>query len=155
MIRTLRTATALAALLALAQPAGASAATTASQSFTAPGEHPFAVPAGVTSLQVTLVGGNGGTGKGGASGGSGGIPATVSAQLAVSSGEILYAEVAGNGQTAFAGQNAGGYGGGGKGGGLAFGGVGGGGGGGASICARVRRARRPLPAEAARHLPPG
>jgi hypothetical protein len=133
MTRTLGTATALAALFALAQPAGASAATIASQSFTTPGEHPFVVPAGVTSLQVALVGGIGGAGKGGASGGSGGIPATLSAQLAVSPGEIMYAEVAGNGEAATGAHNPGGYGGGGEGGARSgFGGTGGGGGGGAS-----------------------
>src|SRR5262249_53381378 len=89
------------------------AAETASQTFTSAGEHPFVVPAGVTRLQVALVGGNGGAGKGGAFGGSGGIPATVTAELAVSPGEITYAEVAGNGQTASGATNAGGYGGGG------------------------------------------
>jgi Glycine rich protein len=129
MPRTLRTAAALATLFAFGHAAGAQAATIASQSFTSEGEHAFVVPAGVTSVQVTLVGGNGGAGKGGA---SGGIPATVTAQLAVTPGETLYAEVAGNGQTASGAQNAGGYGGGGGGGESGFGGVGGGGGGGAS-----------------------
>jgi hypothetical protein len=111
-------------------PAGAEAAETASQSFTTPGEHAFVVPAGVTSLQLTLVGGNGGAGKSGA---PGGVPATVTATLAVNPGETLYAEVAGDGEAASTSENAGGYGGGGEG-GLAsgFGGAGGGGGGGAS-----------------------
>jgi hypothetical protein len=132
MTPTVRIA-AMLALLALVQPAGASAATTATQSFTSPGEYAFAVPAGVTSLQVTLVGGSGGAGKGGSSGGSGGSPATVTAQLAVTPGEILYAEVAGNGEAATGAHNAGGYGGGGEGGARSgFGGTGGGGGGGAS-----------------------
>jgi hypothetical protein len=129
----MRTVAALATLFALGHPAAAPAATIASQSFTSPGEQQFVVPAGVTTLQVTLVGGNGGVGAGGATGGSGGIPATVKAQLAVSPGEILYAEVAGNGQTAGGAHNPGGYGGGGEGGARsAFGGTGGGGGGGAS-----------------------
>src|ERR1700740_1960088 len=105
MTRTVRTAAALSAAFALAHPAGASAAETASQSYSTAGEHAFVVAAGGTRLRVTLVGGNGGAGKGGASGGSGGVPATVTAQLAVSPAEILYAEVAGNGQTAEGGHN--------------------------------------------------
>jgi hypothetical protein len=123
-------ALAAACLGAMLGPARSEAAETASMSFTSSGEHPFVVPAGVTNVQLTLVGGNGGAGKSGA---PGGVPATVTATLAVTPGETLYAEVAGDGQAAPTAENAGGYGGGGEG-GLAsgFGGAGGGGGGGAS-----------------------
>jgi hypothetical protein len=107
----------------------AQAAETASQTFATPGEHAFVVPAGVTSVQVTLVGGAGGAGSGGAPGGS---PATATATLTVSPGETLYGEVAGNGQAVLGSENAGGYNGGGSGGEHSFGGAGGGGGGGAS-----------------------
>ena len=107
----------------------AQAAETGSQTFTVAGEHPFVVPAGVTSVQAALVGGNGGAGFGGALGGT---AATVTATLAVTPGETLYAEVAGDGEPASAVNNLGGYGGGGAGGERAFGGLGGGGGGGAS-----------------------
>src|ERR1700679_3693694 len=72
----------------------AGAAETRSASFTEAGEHQFVVPAGVTSVQVTLVGGSGGEGTGFAPGGSGD---TVTASLAVGPGETFYAEVAGNG----------------------------------------------------------
>jgi len=108
---------------------GAQAAETGSQTFTVTGEHVFVVPAGVTSVQATLVGGNGGAGFGGALGGT---AATVTATLAVTPGETVYAEVAGDGEPASAVNNLGGYGGGGAGGERAFGGLGGGGGGGAS-----------------------
>jgi len=77
--------------------ASAHAAETATRTFATAGENPFVVPAGVTSLQVTLVGGNGGAGSGGA---AGGLPASASATLAVSAGETLYAEVAGDGGAA-------------------------------------------------------
>ncbi len=126
---TAMAAAALGAVGAAMGPALADGAETASRSFTTAGEHAFLVPAGVTSLQVTLVGGNGGAGKGGATGGAG---ATDTATLAVSPGETLYAEVAGDGQAAITTENAGGYGGGGSGGERPFGGTGGGGGGGAS-----------------------
>jgi hypothetical protein len=130
-ICALRVGAVAASTAAILGPAGAQAAETASQSFASTGEHPFVVPAGVTSLQVSLVGGNGGAGKGGA---PGGIPATVTGTLAVSPGETLYAEVAGDGQTVGSGfENAGGYDGGASGGvSSGLGGAGGGGGGGAS-----------------------
>ena len=89
-------------------------AATASQSFTTAGEHAFVVPPAVTSVSVTLVGGNGGAGAHGTIGGAG---ATEVATLAVTPGEKLYAEVGGDGgagdQT---GLDAGGYNGGGGGG---------------------------------------
>jgi hypothetical protein len=47
-------------LAALAGPSRADAAT-ASQAFTTFGEHAFVVPTGVTSVQVSLVGGTGGS----------------------------------------------------------------------------------------------
>jgi hypothetical protein len=113
MRRSLRISLASIGALVLCLPAVASAATPVSQSFTTPGEQPFVVPAGVTSVQVTLVGGNGGPGS---SGISGGIGATASATLAVRPGEPLYAEVAANGESASGEHNNGGYGGGGGGG---------------------------------------
>jgi hypothetical protein len=78
-------------------PAAALGAETTSQTFSEAGEHPFAVPTGVTSVQITVVGGNGGSGLGGAPGGT---PATVTGTLAVIPGEVLYSEVAGNGASA-------------------------------------------------------
>jgi hypothetical protein len=94
-------------------PTVATATETAGQSFTTAGEHTFVVPPAVTSVQVTLVGGYGGLGSAGA---PGGIPATTSATLTVSPGETLYAEVAGNGESAEGLEDRGGYGGGGDGG---------------------------------------
>jgi Glycine rich protein len=108
-----RVEVAVVAAAALLVPAGAQAAETASQAFTVTGEHMFVVPVGVTSLQVTLVGGSGASGGLGnssfhAPGGTGG---TAIATLTVSPGQTLFAEVAGNGQT----NGNGGYGGGGAG----------------------------------------
>jgi hypothetical protein len=100
------------ALGALGLPGAATAATPVSQSFTTPGEQQFVVPPGVTNVQVELVGGYGGSGSAGI---PGGIPATDRATLTVSPGETLYAEVAGNGQSATTTTNDGGYGGGGNG----------------------------------------
>src|SRR5206468_1718648 len=87
----------VAAALALAP---AAAASTSTQGFTAPGEHTLVVPAGVTSVNVTMVGAGGGWAVGGAVGGAG---ATFGATLAVTPGETLYAEVGGNGTPAVAG----------------------------------------------------
>jgi hypothetical protein len=128
-ICALRVGAAVVVSAAMLGPAAAGAAESASQSFETTGEHPFVVPAGVTSVQVMLVGGNAGSGL---EGGLGGTAATVTATLAVSPGQTLYAEVAGNGESAEGAHNRGGYGGGGKGSERAFGGNGGGGGGGAS-----------------------
>jgi hypothetical protein len=131
-------AAALGALLALWPAAPAAQADSASQSFTTAGEHAFVVPPGVTSLQVALVGGYGGTGSAGT---PGGIPASAGATLSVSPGETLYAEVAGDGESATGLNDLGGYDGGGNGGTdlLLFAShPGGGGGGGASdvrLCA--------------------
>jgi hypothetical protein len=125
-------------------PAGATAAEAVSQSFTTTGEQQFMVPPGVSSLQVTLVGGNGAAGDGGT---PGGIGATVTATLAVSPGETLYTEVAGNGVplTEVPGGHAGGYNGGGEGGvRQTFGTlIGGGGGGGASDVRRCSASAPP------------
>ncbi len=121
--------------VALGQPGAATAATPVSQSFTTTGEQQFVVPPGVSSVQATAVGGNGGPGNEETPGGSG---ATVTATLAVTPGETLYAEVAGNGQGTSINKNEeglGGYGGGGDGGIrviLFASAPGGGGGGGAS-----------------------
>jgi hypothetical protein len=101
------------ALGALGLPGAAMAATPVSQSFTTPGEQRFVVPPGVDGVQVELIGGYGGSGNGGI---PGGIPATATATLTVSPGEVLYAEVAGNGHSAEGQENQGGYGGGGYGG---------------------------------------
>jgi hypothetical protein len=121
------------AVTALVVPAQAMAAETVSQSFTTTGEHEFVVPPGVTSVQVTLVGGDGATGTDGA---PGGVGATVSATLSVTPGELLFAEVAGDGTTPTLPEELshGGYGGGGGGGyrGAYGESAGGGGGGGAS-----------------------
>lgn len=112
---------------ALLTPAAAQATETASQSFTEAGEQAFIVPAGVTTVQVTLVGGEGAVGGAGNSGShsSGGGGATVTATLAVSPGETLFTETAGDGKS----NGAGGYNGGGS---DARTGETGGGGGGAS-----------------------
>jgi hypothetical protein len=125
-------AAAAAALIAFAVPASAFATETITRNFTGEGEHAFVVPPAVTSLHVTLVGGHGGAG---AAGGSGGTGATVTATIAVTPGETLFAEIAGNGAGATEAPGVGGNGGG------ATGGIretflsthgGGGGGGGAS-----------------------
>jgi hypothetical protein len=152
----LRTRTALLGALAvllgapavLGLPSGAFAAAPISQSFTTPGEQQFIVPPGVTSVQVTAVGGNGGPGNGVVPGGT---PGTVTATLAVATGQTLYAEVAGNGQgtnTSAAEEGRGGYGGGGVGGEriILFAGAPGGGGGGGASDVRTCPASAALPA---------
>jgi hypothetical protein len=79
--------------LCCAGAAVGSAARADTVTFTAPGEQPpFTVPAGVSSLHVVAIGGRGGTGAG-----MGGFGATVTADLAVTPGQVLYIEVAGNG----------------------------------------------------------
>ena len=121
----------IACVCAMLGPAAAAAAETRSTSFSEAGEHQFVVPAGVTSVQVMLVGGSGGEATGFAPGGSGG---TVTATLAVSPGETLFAEVAGDGYSSELPtlRGLGGFGGGGNGGGDGGLGIRGGGGGGAS-----------------------
>lgn len=101
--------------------AGASSAQAITQTFTyTGGEQSFVVPAGVTQLQVLLVGGSGGEG-----GVAGGVAAKVTAALEVTPGQTLYVEVGGIGKDS-------GEGGGGGFNGGATGGGGAGGGGGAS-----------------------
>ena len=112
MKRGLRIYVASLSALTLGLPATASAATPVSQSFRTPGEQQFVVPPGITSVQVELVGGYGGSGNAGI---PGGIPTTDRATVTVSPGETLYAEVAGDGQSATGTTNYGGYGGGGNG----------------------------------------
>ena len=126
-----KTSRLLLGLLAGAALAAPGAARAAEQSFTTTGERPFVVPLGVTSLQVSLVGGSGGPGSPGSTNqAEGGPGATVRATLAVIAGETLLAQVAGDGL-----QNGqGGYGGGGYGG--SAGASRGGGGGGASAVLR-------------------
>ena len=115
---------------AVALPPGCvQSANTVTCTFSSTGsEQTFAVPTGVSSVSATAVGGRGATGAGtdpGSSGGAGGFGAQVTGDLAVTGGETLYVEVAGNG----AGQTGGFNGGAGAG---AAACIGGGGGGGAS-----------------------
>jgi hypothetical protein len=91
-MRSIRTLL-LSALLALASAPAASAAETASRSFTTTGESEFLVPAGVTSMQVKLVGGAGSPSAGRVS--LGGAGALVTATVAVTPGETLFAEIGG------------------------------------------------------------
>lgn len=123
----------LAGLLALIAFPGSALAATGSQTFTKAGENVFVVPAGVTGVQVTLVGGNGGPGFASGTSIPGGGGATALATIAVTPGESLYTEVAGDGG---AGQQfvagAAGIGGGGRGGMDNANDIGAGGGGGAS-----------------------
>jgi hypothetical protein len=118
-------------------------------------EETFTVPAQITSLHVVAVGARGGTGP---SGGVGGFGATVSADLAVTPGEILYLDVGGNGTNSGKDANgevakihgAGGYNGGGDGGDAVAKNAGGGGGGASDIAMAPRtnpysRRRRSIP----------
>lgn len=121
----------LAGLAPLAVPGAALADTTATTTFTTPGEYSFTVPAGLSSISVTAVGGAGGSCV---FGWAGGEAASVSGTVPVSGGEQLSITVAGPGSNcAGDGPEAGGIGGGGTGGSGADGGGAGAGGGGASI----------------------
>ena len=87
-------------LAAIAVPAGAASAATASAptqtlSCTTAGEHAFTVPYGTTSIHVVAIGGRGGGGYT-----LGGPGARVEADVRVSGGSTLYAEVGGNGAPA-------------------------------------------------------
>ena len=91
------TAVVVGALAAVAGPAGRASADTVSvptqtASFTTVGEHAFAVPVGVTSVHVVAIGGAGGGGYV-----PGGLGARVEADVRVSPGSTIYAEVGGNG----------------------------------------------------------
>ena len=124
---------ALGVAAALAAPSAA-AATTTSTTFTTAGENVFVVPPGVSSLQLTLVGGSGGASSTGA---LGGVGATEIATLAVLPGETVYAEVGDDGGAGDTIGNAlGGTNGGGAGGSTAFGGLSGAGGGGGPTSGR-------------------
>jgi hypothetical protein len=59
--------------------------------YTSVGEHQFAVPAGVTAVTATAVGGQGGSDFG--LGEPGGLGATASGTIPVSSGQVIFAEV--------------------------------------------------------------
>jgi hypothetical protein len=103
-IRRLQAPTAGAALAAIAlglAPAPASAEQSAPVKLTGEGEHQFVVPAGVTSVEVQLVGARGG----GARLEFGGVPpvggrgAQVEGTLSVTPGETLFVEIGGEGAT--------------------------------------------------------
>ncbi len=73
--------------------AGVAAAQAATQTFNyTGGEQTFTVPAGITSLEVTAIGGHGGSAAA-----AGGTAAQVTGKLNVTPGETLYVEVGGNG----------------------------------------------------------
>jgi hypothetical protein len=100
------------------------------------GEQTFAVPDGVTSLDVVAVGGRGGNGQG-----VGGFGAVATAGLAVTPGQIIFIEVGGNGALGGSGGETGGLGGfNGGGDGQNTNGNGGAGGGGASDIRTISRA---------------
>lgn len=130
--------TVLSAAVAAGVAAPVADAVSASTSYTVPGTYEFVVPAGITSLTVTAVGGSGGS----CDGTAGGHGASVTATVPAAPGETLVVGVGANGggcgsapQGAGAGgAGAGGYYGGGAAGGVsdAFPGNGGAGGGGAS-----------------------
>ena len=87
-------------LAAIAGPAGAVSAATASVptqtvSFTTAGEHAFTVPLGIGWIHVVAIGGRGGGGYV-----PGGAGARVEADVRVTPGSTLYAEVGGNGAPA-------------------------------------------------------
>jgi hypothetical protein len=77
--------------------------TAAADTFSTAGEHVYTVPTGVTSVEITAVGGSGAS-TATASGGSG---ASVTSPLSVTPGELLYAEVGANATGTTAGQNGG------------------------------------------------
>ncbi|HTU76761.1 MAG TPA: RICIN domain-containing protein [Trebonia sp.] len=83
-----------AVLVAPTSPASADtvSAPTQTVSFTTVGEHAFAVPLGLTSIHVVAIGGAGGSGYV-----PGGLGARVEADVRVSPGSTIYAEVGGNG----------------------------------------------------------
>jgi hypothetical protein len=72
------------------------AGSTASCAYSSPGQDTFTVPAGVSSVHVVAIGGQGGDAPAHAGGNPGGLGASVTADLPVGAG-TLYVEVAGNG----------------------------------------------------------
>jgi hypothetical protein len=122
-----------------ASGAGGATASTTTTFHSTGGEQIFEVPNGVTSLDVFAVGGKGGSGAS-PTPGLGGFGAAAAAKLAVTPGQTLFIEVAGNGgagATALSGFNGGGSG------SDAFFGEGGGGGG-ASDIRTISRAAVPI-----------
>jgi hypothetical protein len=108
-------------LVGLAGIGSVNCASAAAQTFLSTGtEQTFTVPLGVESVEVIAVGGHGGSAEGVA----GGAPAKVSAVLPVTPGQLLYVEVAGNGEAAGKGREGGFDGGGAAGGNDAAGGGG-------------------------------
>jgi hypothetical protein len=91
-------------LVALLGAPAASAATFGEQTFTSTGVHAVTVPAGVTRVDITAIGGDGGDVV---SGGAGGLAAVVTGTATVSPGEELTLTVAGNGEPSTAGGNGG------------------------------------------------
>jgi hypothetical protein len=98
-----RTAASVAVLLGLASGpivgsfATAHAATTGATTFTFTGhEQPYTVPAGVTNVRIVAVGAPGAADVSGSVGGAG---ATTTADIPVTAGQVLYAEVGGSGST--------------------------------------------------------
>jgi hypothetical protein len=88
------------AVLCLAALVGATDATAAPTvtkfSFTG-SEQSFTVPAGVTSMHVVAIGGRGGKGAGNVTGGGFGFGSVVSADVAVTPGDVVKVVVGGNG----------------------------------------------------------
>ena len=97
--------------LALSSASGATASDTKTFNFTG-GEQLFTVPNGVTSLNVVAIGGKGGSSGGGTGGigAAGGFGATATGTVAVTPGQVLFVEVAGNGGLISGGFNGGGNG---------------------------------------------
>lgn len=71
-----------------------------SGTYSTPGQGSCSVPAGVTSIEATVVGGNGGNRLGNGGTGSGGLGAKIVTTLTVTPGEVLFFVVGANGQTA-------------------------------------------------------
>jgi hypothetical protein len=80
-------------------------------SFTTPGSYTWAVPSGVTSIQVVTAGGGGGASCPGTPGGYGGNGGVVATTLSVTPGDTLTVEVGGGGATCTSGYGGGGGGG--------------------------------------------
>src|SRR5882757_4809603 len=101
---------AVVAATATSRPTGA-APLAGPTTFSTPGEHPFVVPAGVTRLDVTAVGGTGGnSARGGQEfrNSAGGPAARVHSVITVTPGTTLYAEVGSNAVGSQPGANGGG-----------------------------------------------
>src|SRR6476646_1503298 len=94
--RVHRAAIAAACVVALPPVLSATPADATTQVFAAAGaEQIFTVPAGVTTLHVVAIGGRGGAGADG--GAAGGLGAVDTSDVPVTTGEVLYIEVGGNG----------------------------------------------------------